>query len=88
MITPSLLIAILKMINETISRMDKLWLNMPAASSAAATVVTATTTTTTTTTTEEDTAMPADDAEEDYSTTVENPSLNTGGALPYAPCYS
>jgi hypothetical protein len=66
---------------------NNLWLNTPAASSAAAaaTVVAATVAAaasiavTTTTTTEEEAALPADDAEEDYSTTVDNPGLNTGG---------
>jgi hypothetical protein len=51
-----------------------------AATVVAATVVTAAiAAATTTTTTEEDAAVPADDVEEDYSTTVENPGLNTGG---------
>jgi hypothetical protein len=65
---------------------NNLWLNTPAANSAtAASVIAATVaaaaanTNTTTTTTEEDAAVPADDADEDYSTTVENPGLNTGG---------
>jgi hypothetical protein len=60
---------------------NTIWLNTPAANDAtAATVVAATivaaiaaTATTRTTTTEEDAAVPADDAEEYYSTTVENP---------------
>jgi hypothetical protein len=66
---------------------NNLWLNTPAASDAAAATVVAATVAaaadaTTTTTTEEDAAVPANDAEEDYSTTVENPGLNTGGAWP------
>jgi hypothetical protein len=48
---------------------NNLWLNTPAANAAA----------TTTTTIEEDAVVPADDAEDDYSTPIENPGLNTGG---------
>jgi hypothetical protein len=66
---------------------NNLWLNTPAANDATAATVVATTfataiaasATTRTTTAEEDVAVSADDAEDDYSTTVENPGLNTGG---------